>query len=61
VNPTHEKSLNKKIGMFDKIGKDIVRGSGVKSFDNVEIQSHGTANLGKKGDGDNEFVKENDK
>ncbi|KAJ8438837.1 hypothetical protein Cgig2_023029 [Carnegiea gigantea] len=45
VNPTHEKYLNKKIDMYDEMaivaGKDVVRGSGVKSFDDIEIQSLG--------------------
>ena len=44
--------------MYDEIvvvvRKDVARGSGAKSFDDVEIQSLG-------GDGDDEFVKENDK
>ncbi|KAJ8440439.1 hypothetical protein Cgig2_006492 [Carnegiea gigantea] len=43
VNPTHEKYLNKKIDMYDEmaivVGNDVARGSGVKSFDDVEIQS----------------------
>ena len=43
------------------IGKDVARGSGAKSFDDVKMQSHGTTNLEEKGDSDNEFVKENDK
>ncbi|KAJ8442157.1 hypothetical protein Cgig2_015498 [Carnegiea gigantea] len=41
ANPTHEKYLNKKIDMYDEIaivvGKDVARGSGVKSFDDGEI------------------------
>ncbi|KAJ8424165.1 hypothetical protein Cgig2_032100 [Carnegiea gigantea] len=41
ANPTHEKYLNKKIGMYDEmaivVGKDVTRGSGAKSFDDVEI------------------------
>jgi len=41
--------------------KDLARGSGAKSFDDVEIQSHKDVNLEQKGDGDDEFVKENDK
>jgi len=67
VNPTHEKYLNKKIDMHDEmatvVGKDIARGSGAKSFDDIEIQSLGALNLEEKGNGDNddEFVKENDK
>ncbi|KAJ8430947.1 hypothetical protein Cgig2_003226 [Carnegiea gigantea] len=48
ANPTHEKYLNKKIDMYDEmatvVGKDIARGSGAKSFDDVEIQSLGAAN-----------------
>jgi len=43
------------------IGKDVTKGTSVKSFDDVEIQSHGTINLEEKGEGDNKFVKENDK
>ncbi|KAJ8434383.1 hypothetical protein Cgig2_014230 [Carnegiea gigantea] len=65
ANPTHEKYLNKKIDMYDEmttvVGKDIARDSGAKSFDDVEIQSLGAVNLEEKGDGDDEFVKENDK
>ncbi|KAJ8433345.1 hypothetical protein Cgig2_004498 [Carnegiea gigantea] len=65
VNQTHEKYLNKKIDMYDEmdivVGKDVARGSGAKSFDNVEIESLGVTNLEEKGDGDDEFVKENDK
>ncbi|KAJ8430858.1 hypothetical protein Cgig2_015518 [Carnegiea gigantea] len=42
ANPTHEKHLNKKIDMYDKITivvrKDVARGSGAKLFDDVEIQ-----------------------
>jgi len=41
VNPTHKKYLNKKIDMHDGIAtviaKDIARGRGAKSFDDVEI------------------------
>ncbi|KAJ8425920.1 hypothetical protein Cgig2_028807 [Carnegiea gigantea] len=41
VNPTHKKHANKKIDMYDKmsivVGKDVARGSGAKSFDDVEI------------------------
>ncbi|KAJ8440249.1 hypothetical protein Cgig2_001584 [Carnegiea gigantea] len=44
ANPTHEKYLNKKIDMYDEmatvVGKDVARGSGAKSFDDVDIQSH---------------------
>jgi len=65
VNPTHEKYINKKIDMYDEmaivVGNDVARGSGTKSFDDVEIQSLGVTNLEEKGDGDNEFMKENDK
>lgn len=65
VNPTHERYLNKTIGMYDEmaivVGKDVARGSSAKSFDDVEIQSHGAANMEERGDGDDEFVKENDK
>jgi len=43
------------------VGKDVARGSGVKSFDDVEIQSHEAVNLEEKGDGDDGFLKENDK
>ncbi|KAJ8424832.1 hypothetical protein Cgig2_013027 [Carnegiea gigantea] len=64
ANPTHEKYLNKKIDMHDEMtivdGNDIARGSGLKSFDDVEIQSLGVVNLEEKGDGDDEFMKEND-
>ncbi|KAJ8428008.1 hypothetical protein Cgig2_032345 [Carnegiea gigantea] len=63
VNPTHEKYLNKKIDMYDEmatvVGKGIARGSGAKSFEDVEIQSLGAVNLEEKGNGDDEFVKEN--
>ncbi|KAJ8430855.1 hypothetical protein Cgig2_015515 [Carnegiea gigantea] len=45
TNPIDEKYLNKKIDMYDEmatvVGKDIARGSGAKSFDDVEIQSLG--------------------
>ncbi|KAJ8445218.1 hypothetical protein Cgig2_024424 [Carnegiea gigantea] len=66
ANPTHEKYLNKKIDMYDEmavvVGKDAARGSGAKSFDDVEIHSHrNTANLEEKGDGDSEFMKDNNK
>ncbi|KAJ8453132.1 hypothetical protein Cgig2_008016 [Carnegiea gigantea] len=65
ANPTHKKYPNKKIDMYDEmatmVGKDIARGSGARSFDDVEIQSFGAVNLEEKGDGDDEFVKENDK
>ncbi|KAJ8441646.1 hypothetical protein Cgig2_019780 [Carnegiea gigantea] len=65
ANLTHEKYLNKKIEMYDEIaimvGKDVARESGAKSFDDVEIKSHGVVNLEEKGDGDDESVKENDK
>ncbi|KAJ8429590.1 hypothetical protein Cgig2_008561 [Carnegiea gigantea] len=65
VNPTHEEYLNKKIDMYDEmaivVGKDVARGSGAKSFDDVDIKSLGVTNLEEKGDGDDEFVKENDK
>ena len=51
--------------MYDEmatvVGKDVARGSGAKSFHDVEIQSLGVTNLEEKGDGDDEFVKENDK
>jgi len=52
--------------MYDEVavvvGKDVARGSGTESFDDVEIQSHrNTANLEEKGDGDSEFMKDNDK
>ena len=49
--------------MATVVGKDIARGSGAKSFDDIEIQSLGALNLEEKGNGDNddEFVKENDK
>ena len=51
--------------MYDEmaivVGKDVARGSGATSFDDVEIQSLGVTNLEEKGDGDDEFVKENDK
>jgi len=43
------------------VGKHVAWGSGAKSFDDFEIQSHGTMNLEEKGDGGDEFVKENDK
>ncbi|KAJ8436610.1 hypothetical protein Cgig2_029856 [Carnegiea gigantea] len=65
TNPIHEKYLYKKIDMYDEIAtvveKDVTRGSGAKSFDDVETQSLGVTNLEEKGDGDDEFVKENDK
>ena len=41
--------------------ENVVRGSGAKSFDDVEIQSYGSGNMEEKGDSDDEFVKENDK
>ena len=47
-------------GIATVIAKDIARGRGAKSFDDVEIQPHVTANLEEKGGGDDEFVKEND-
>ena len=35
--------------MYDEtatvVGKDVARGSGAKSFDDVDMQSHGTANV----------------
>ena len=43
------------------IGKDVARGSGAKSFDDVKMQSHGTTNLEEKDEGDDEFAKENEK
>ncbi|KAJ8425410.1 hypothetical protein Cgig2_028790 [Carnegiea gigantea] len=66
ANPTHEKYLNKKINMYDEIAamvrKDVARGSGVKSFDDVKIHSHeNMTNLEEKGDDDSESVKDNDK
>ena len=51
--------------MYDEmaivVGKDVARGSGTQSFDDVEIQSPGVTNLEEKRDGDDEFLKENDK
>jgi len=51
--------------MYDEIaivvGKDVARESGATSFDDVEIQSLGVTNLEEKRDGDDEFLKENDK
>jgi len=47
--------------MVVAVEKDVARGSGVKSFDDVEIQSHGTMSMEERGDGDDEFMKENDK
>ena len=44
------------------VGKDVARGSGAKSFDDVEIHSHkNTANSEEKGDSGSEFMKNNDK
>ena len=44
------------------VGKDVAQESGAKSFDDVEIHSHGnTTNLEEKGNGDSEFMKDNDK
>ena len=41
---------------------DVAQGSGAKSFDDVEILSHGTViNFEEKGDNDSEFMKNNDK
>ncbi|KAJ8420621.1 hypothetical protein Cgig2_024211 [Carnegiea gigantea] len=58
--------LNRKIDMYDEmtvvVGKDVAQESGAKSFDDVEIHSHGNAiNFEKKGDGDHEFVKDSNK
>jgi len=65
VNPTHKKYLKKKIDTYNEmdivVGKDVARGNGAKSFDDVEIQSLGVTNLEEKGVGDDEFVKEYDK
>jgi len=66
MNLTHDKYLNKKIDMYDKmvvvVGKDVTQGTGAKSFDGIEIHSHGNMiNLEEKGDGDNEFIKDNDR
>ena len=51
--------------MYDEMAavvrKDVARGSGAKSFDDVDIQSHGTTNVEEKGEDGDEFVKENDK
>jgi hypothetical protein len=51
--------------MYDEmatvVGKDVARGSGAKSFDDVDIQSHGTTNVEEKGEDGDEFLKENDK
>ena len=50
--------------MYDEmatvVGKDVARGSGAKSFDDVDIQSHGTTNVEEKGEDGDEFLKEND-
>jgi len=44
------------------VGKDVARGSGAKSFDNIEIHSCGDKIcLEEKGDGNSELVKDNDK
>ncbi|KAJ8440609.1 hypothetical protein Cgig2_031026 [Carnegiea gigantea] len=66
ANSTHEKYLNKKTDTYDEmavvVGKGVARGSGAKSFDDVEIHSYrNTANLEEKDDGDSEFMKDNDK
>ncbi|KAJ8425036.1 hypothetical protein Cgig2_006496 [Carnegiea gigantea] len=66
ANPTHEKYLNRKIDRYDEMavvaGKDVAQGSRAKSFDDVEIHSRGNSiNLEEKGDGDSEFMKDNDK
>ena len=51
--------------MYDQmatvVGKDVARGSGAKSFDDVDKQSHGTTNVEEKGEDGDEFLKENDK
>ena len=51
--------------MYDEmtvvVGKDVARGSGAKSFEDVEIQSLGVTILEEKGDGDDDLMKENDK
>ena len=51
--------------MYDEmatvVGKDVARGSGAKSFDDVDIQSHGTTNVEEKGEDGDAFLKENDK
>ena len=50
--------------MYDQMatvaGKDVARGSGAMSFDDVDIQSHGTTNVDEKGEDGDEFLKEND-
>ncbi|KAJ8429229.1 hypothetical protein Cgig2_009385 [Carnegiea gigantea] len=66
ISPTAYKYLNKKIDMYDEmaivVGKDIARGRGAKSLDDVKIHSHrNTTNLEEKDDGDNDFMKDNDK
>jgi len=44
------------------VGKNVARGSGAKSFNDVEIHSCGhKICLEGKGDGDSELVKDNDK
>ena len=44
------------------VGKDVVQGSGAKSFDDIEIHSCGDKIcLEEKGDGDSKLVKDNDK
>ncbi|KAJ8432336.1 hypothetical protein Cgig2_020685 [Carnegiea gigantea] len=61
---TYTDYLNKKIDIYNEmaivVGKDVAQGSSARSFDDVEIYSHGdTTNL--EGDGDSEFMKDNDK
>ena len=51
--------------MYDEmaivVGKDVARSSGAMSVDDGKIRSHGTMKLEERGDGDNEFMKENNK
>jgi len=51
--------------MYDEMaivgGKNVAQGSSAKSFDNVEIPSHGDKiNVEEEDDGDSQLVKDND-